>query len=254
MKVCVVQAPLEWEDVAANLEAFERRLATVERGDVIVLPELFTSGFTMKGKERAASFYKEVCARMQVWARERDALVMGSTVYEEEGHYYNRLVAAFPDGEIACYDKRHCFTMGEEHKHFTPGQDLLVVSFRGLRIATFICYDLRFPVWSRNTSGYDVAVYVANWPEARRKVWRVLLQARAIENQCYVVGVNCVGEDGNGLRYAGDSMVVSPKGEIVWAGTPFAEEVAMVTLDEADLRLFREKFPVLKDQDLFTLN
>ncbi len=143
--------------------------------------------------------------------------------------------------------------MGEEKEHFTAGNELLVFDYQGVRIAPFICYDLRFPVWSRNTCGYDLAVYVANWPEARRQPWQILLMARAIENQCYVIGVNRVGEDGVGLNYSGDSAVISPKGDVLVACEPFADEVKQVDIDLKALREFRVKFPVLEDRDEFTI-
>ena len=146
---------------------------------------MFSSGFSMEGKEKIASQYDNVCQRMQVWAENKQALVIGSTVFCVGRHFYNRLLAVFPSGETLTYDKRHRFTMGGENKHFVAGQQQLVFDYKGARFAPFICYDLRFPVWSRNVSGYDIAVYVANWPQARRSVWQTLLKARAIENQCY---------------------------------------------------------------------
>ena len=231
MNVAIVQAHLEWENVPVNLKLFNKRIAAIEGANIIVLPEMFVSGFTMKGKER----------------------VMGSTVYFEDEHYYNRLLVAFPDGKILHYDKKHLFTMGEEKEHFTAGNELLVFDYQGVRIAPFICYDLRFPVWSRNTCGYDLAVYVANWPEARRQPWQILLMGRAIENQCYVIGVNRVGEDGVGLSYSGDSAVISPKGDVLVACEPFADEVKQVDIDLKALREFRVKFPVLEDRDEFTI-
>lgn len=253
MNVAIVQAHLEWENVPLNLKLFNKRIGAIVGANVIVLPEMFVSGFTMNGKERVASFYETVYRSMQDWAREKNALIMGSMAYFENGHYYNRLLAAFPDGNVLHYDKKHLFTMGNEKDHFSAGNELLVFDYQGTRIAPFICYDLRFPVWSRNTSGYDLAVYVANWPEARRVPWQVLLKARAIENQCYVVGVNCVGEDGNGLRYSGDSVVISPKGEELIACEPFVDEVKQVDIDLRALREFRVKFPVLEDRDKFTI-
>lgn len=253
MNVFIVQASLVWEDVPANLCAFDRHLKSIGNADLIVLPEMFTSGFTMQAKEKVASRYEEVVQRMQVWAGETSALIMGSTIYGEENIYYNRLLAVFPEGEVLHYDKRHCFTMGEENKHFTPGKEPLVFDFRGVKIAPFICYDLRFPVWSRNTVGYDLAVYVANWPATRRIPWQVLLRARAIENQCYVVGVNRVGEDGNGLFYSGDSAVISPKGEELLVSPSCMDSIDFTTLDMDGLKAFRAKFPVLEDRDSFEI-
>ena len=253
MKVAIVQARLEWENVPLNLKLFNKRMSDINGVDIIVLPEMFSSGFTMTGKDQVAPFHEAVYRCMQDWADEKDALVMGSTIYFEDGHYFNRLLTAFPGGKVLHYDKRHRFTMGHEDEHFTAGHELLVFEYKGMKIAPFICYDLRFPVWSRNTSGYDLAVYVANWPEARRQPWQILLMARAIENQCYVIGVNRVGEDGVGLNYSGDSAVISPKGDVLVACEPFADEVKQVDIDLKALREFREKFPVLEDRDEFTI-
>ena len=169
----------------------------------------------------------------------------------ENGKYYNRLIAAFPEGNCRYYDKRHCFRMGGENEHFTPGDRQLTFEFRGVKIAAFICYDLRFPVWCRNTQNYDLAVFVADWPESRREVWKTLLKARAIENQAFVAGVNCVGEDDNGLTYSGDSMVADARGREVGSTSPGNEAIIRVELDIEKLRQFRKKFPVLDDRDDF---
>lgn len=253
MNIAIVQAPLIWEDVVGNLMAFDSRVLRVDKADVIVLPEMFASGFTMTGKEAVARRYADVCQRMRVWAANKQALVMGSTVFRAGKHYYNRLLAVFPSGEILTYDKRHCFTMGGEASHFVAGRQRLVFDYKGVRFAPFVCYDLRFPVWCRNTVGYDIAVYVANWPQARRNVWQTLLKARAIENQCYVVGVNRIGDDGAGLHYAGDSFVVSPKGEVVASCAPYADECRQVEVGMEELRDFRGRFPVLEDMDTFKI-
>ncbi len=253
MNVAIVQARLEWENVPVNLKLFNKRIAAIKGADMIVLPEMFASGFTMKGKEKVAPFYEAILQSMLEWAREKNALMMGSTICCENERYYNRLLAVFPDGKVLCYDKKHLFTMGEEKEHFTAGNELLVFDYKGMKIAPFICYDLRFPVWNRNVGGYDLAVYVANWPEPRRQPWQILLMARAIENQCYVVGVNCVGEDGIGLHYSGDSAIISPRGEVLVACDPFSEEVKQVDVDLKMLREFRKKFPVLEDRDEFTI-
>lgn len=251
--VALVQAELIWENVRGNLERFDERIGAIEGADLIVLPEMFSSGFTMTAKEKIAEYYEEVADRMKRWAEQKEALIIGSTVYREKEHYFNRLLAVGPDGETAVYDKRHCFTMGGEKEHFTPGDALLRINYKGFRIAAFICYDLRFPVWCRNTDRYDVAVFVANWPEARREVWKLLLKARAVENQAYVVGVNCVGKDGNGLSYAGDSVIVSPRGEVIASCLPYEDVVVSFGLDSDVLETFRSRFPVLDDRDIFYL-
>lgn len=262
MKIALVQTSLNWGNVDENIEHFNRLIGECRECDVILLPEMFVSGCMMVKqsvdvaeavKQRVALRFDEVCEWMQQWAEEQDALVMGSTVYATEGKYYNRLIAAFPDKSCKFYDKRHCFRMGGENEHFSAGNKSLIFDFRGVRIAAFICYDLRFPVWCRNTARYDLAVFVANWPESRREVWKILLQARAIENQAYVAGVNCVGIDNNGLRYSGDSALVDPRGQRIGRAEAFAEKVVVAELDMEKLREFRHKFAVLDDRDHFEL-
>ena len=260
MKIALVQSPLVWGKLQENLQNFDKKMAECEDCDVILLPEMFTSGCMMikksaevafAAKESVANAYPVVEEKMLAWAKRQHALVMGSTVYRENGKYYNRLIAAFPEGNCRYYDKRHCFRMGGENEHFTPGDRQLTFEFRGVKIAAFICYDLRFPVWCRNTQNYDLAVFVANWPESRREVWKTLLKARAIENQAFVAGVNCVGEDDNGLTYSGDSMVADARGMEIGSTSPGNEAIIRVELDIEKLRQFRKKFPVLDDRDDF---
>ncbi|MDR0544214.1 MAG: amidohydrolase [Odoribacteraceae bacterium] len=247
----LVQARLEWENVPANLERFDERLEKAAGAELIVLPELFASGFSMEAKVRVASFYEEIVGKMLGWSARYDALLVGSTVYRAGDLFFNRLVATFPDGDARHYDKRHRFAMGGEDRHFAAGREQVILLYKGIKIAPFICYDLRFPVWSRNTAGYDAAIYVANWPESRREAWQVLLKARAIENQAYAIGVNRVGTDGHGARHAGDSAVISPKGERVGGVDSWKDEVALVEMDMAAARDFRQRFPVLRDGDSF---
>ncbi|MDR2413433.1 MAG: amidohydrolase [Odoribacteraceae bacterium] len=249
--VALVQADLEWEAVRGNLARFDKRLEQAAGADMIVLPEMFASGFTMRGKEEVASHHEEIIAWMQARAAKHAALLVGSTVYKAADLFYNRLVAAFPDGETRHYDKRHRFAMGGEEEHFAAGKEQVTLLYKGIKIAPFICYDLRFPVWSRNATGYDVAVYTANWPESRREAWQILLKARAIENQAHVIGVNRVGVDGNGTRHAGDSAVISPKGKRLGGVPPMVDAVRLVEMDLLAAREFRERFPVLRDKDNF---
>lgn len=260
MKIALVQSSLVWGDIGRNLDDFRRRLADCDGSDVVLLPEMFPAGCMMVKKEagtvraereRIAVRYGEVEQKMQEWARKTGALVMGSTVCREGENYYNRLIAALPDGETKHYDKRHCFRMGGENEYYTPGRQRLVFEYKGIKIAAFICYDLRFPVWSRNVEGYDLAVYVANWPASRREVWQTLLRARAIENQCYVAGVNCVGTDDSGLLYAGDSMVVDAQGQVMAQAEAGHEVIVRAELSVERLHGFRERFPVLEDRDEF---
>lgn len=262
MKIALVQSALAWGQVERNLENFESKLSEPLGCDVVVLPEMFVSGCVMGKRPReeavaekaaVAACFGEVEERMSVWAGRQDAAVLGSTAVEEGGRFFNRLVVALPDGKRLYYDKRHCFRMGGESEHYSGGNRRLVFDFRGARIAPFVCYDLRFPVWSRNTEGYDLAVYVANWPASRREVWNVLLRARAIENQSFVAAVNCVGEDAGGLRYAGDSGLWDARGQVVAAAREYEEGIVVADCDLEALREFRRKFPVLEDRDEFRL-
>lgn len=237
LRVALVQATLAWGDVDANLTAFDHRIEQCGSCDVIVFPELFASGCEMKKTGRAEALQRkdEVAARydsirnvMGVWARRTGALVVGSTIYKEGGKYYNRLLAAFPDGTVLHYDKHNCFKKGS----FSPGSEQLVLEWKGWRLSTFICYDLRFPEWSRNTDTYDAALYIANWPASRADDWLRLLKERAVENKAYVIGVNCVGTDPAGLTYQGGSCVVSPAGKTVASCTDFQEDIRRVEISK----------------------
>ena len=219
VKVALVQAHLAWGDVAANLRDFDKRVRSCKGCDMIVFPELFTSGCEMKkrdkeeavcSKDGVASYYPLVIKRMRKWAKRSGALVVGSTIYKEEGKYYNRLLAVYPDGKYEYYDKHNCFKKGS----FSPGDRHLALEWKGIRFSTYICYDLRFPEWSWNHGEYDVAIYIANWPESRRDDWNRLLRERAIENEAYVIAVNCAGPDLTGLMYRGESCVIAPDGEV----------------------------------------
>lgn len=220
-RVALVQAELAWGDVDANLAAFEQRVEACRGCELIVFPELFPSGCEMKkktavsaadSKRKVAARYEEILEKMKTWAASSGALVIGSTIYASEGKYYNRLLAVFPDGHYRYYDKHNCFKKGS----FTPGDSHLILEWKGHRIATYICYDLRFPAWSRNDGKYDTAIYIANWPASRRDDWNRLLRQRAVENRAYILAVNCAGTDPAGLAYAGDSGLLAPDGE--WLG------------------------------------
>lgn len=252
-----------WGDVTKNLSRFDRKVAAVESCDIILLPEMFASGCITERLDKAdtearirtdAAQFDRIRQVMSDWAREKNAMVIGSAVCTENGCNYNRLIAALPDGSFRYYDKRHCFRMGGEDEHFSVGTKRLLIDFRGVRIAPFVCYDLRFPVWSRNTDEYDLAVYIANWPSARREAWQVLLRARALENQSFVAGVNCVGSDNAGLTYAGDSAVIDAGGAAIGSCRPFEEETEVVEIDVDRLHQFRHRFDVLKDRDAFTMD
>lgn len=257
LRVSLVQRSLEWEAPEANRAAFAAALAPLAgRSDLIVLPEMFTTGFSMAPERLAEAPAGPTSAWLMARARELEAAVTGSCIVRDEhGRYFNRLLWAQPDGVLRHYDKRHLFRMGGEHEHYSAGDAPLLLEWRGLRVCPLVCYDLRFPVWSRRRPAldYDLLLYVANWPAVRRNPWRALLPARAIENQAYVVGVNRIGEDGHGIAHAGDS------GAWDFAGEPLAElgaepGVRTVELDRGRLRAFRDRFPAHLDADGFILS
>lgn len=253
LRLTLIQQDIAWEDKQANLAATERQLAEVEDTDLIILPEMFTTGFSMKPEHLAEEEDGETLHFMQKMAANKQAAVTGSLIAKENGHYYNRLLWVYPDGSYHAYDKRHLFRMSEENKHYTAGNARLIVHYKGWRILPLICYDLRFPVWSRNDAGYDLLLYIANWPQSRSQVWETLLLARALENQVYVAGVNRIGEDGRGTHFSGNSMLIDAKGNklsTVPAGKPFRQTI---TISLGKLNHFRNKFPVDKDRDAFAL-
>lgn len=231
-RVAHVQPHLAWGDVEANLSAFEKRVQQCKDCDVIVFPELFTSGCEMKkknkeeaigSKDKVASYYSATIKKMKKWAKQSNALVIGSTIYKEAGKYYNRLLAVFPNGEYQYYDKHNCFKKGS----FSPGEKQLTLNWRGHRFATYICYDLRFPEWSRNDGRYDTAIYIANWPASRSIDWNKLLLERAVENKAYVIAVNCAGTDLAGIDYAGESTLIAPNGEVQAKSQDYKEDIVI---------------------------
>lgn len=255
LTVTLVQADLIWRNPAANRRHLENQLSQLQaRTDLVVLPEMFTTGFTMEPETVAEAAQGPTLEWMQNQAQHLQAAVVGSVVVASDGHYFNRLYWAQPDGVVHRYDKRHLFRMGGEHQHYRAGEMPLLVTWRGWRICPLVCYDLRFPVWSRHREGldYDVLLYIANWPKVRRHPWQVLLQARAIENLSYCVGVNRFGTDGLGYEHSGDSTVLDFKG-LPLLEAPEREWQGSVTLDHAALREFRRKFPAHLDADGFSL-
>lgn len=252
LTITLIQSALHWQNKAANFEKNERIFETLGKTDLVILPEMFTTGFTMQPEQLAEDFPGESVDWMATQARRLNAVITGSIAVRESGHYYNRLIWMRPSGEYETYDKRHLFRMAGEDKHYSAGQKRLIVEYKGWRICPLVCYDLRFPVWSRNRNDYDLLIYVANWPRVRRDPWRALLPARAIENLCYVVGVNRVGEDGNGFAHSGDSMVIGPKGNSLFHSAD--EEISpTITLSSEALIKFRERFPAHKDADDFVI-
>jgi predicted amidohydrolase len=254
LRLALLQTELVWHDPAANRAHFEQLLARVGETDLVILPEMFTTGFSME----SAALAEPADGPTAVWLREQaqriGAVVTGSViVQDEDGQHRNRLLWATPEGELLHYDKRHLFRMAGEHEHYAPGEQRLVVTLKGWRIRPLICYDLRFPVWSRARGDTDLLLYVANWPAPRRGHWNRLLPARAIENLCYVAAVNRIGSDGNGHPYAGDSQVLDFQGEpLVEAGA--AAGIFHTTLSTAALAGYRERFPAQRDADAFRLD
>jgi omega-amidase len=260
MNITLLQPDLYWHDPVANRAMLEEHIFGLsEPTDLIVLPEMFTTGFTMAAAAVAEPMNLTTFRWLKQMAAQTGAVVTGSYVVQEKGQYFNRLIWMQPDGQFDIYDKRHLFRMAGEDTIYTPGTNRIVKVWKDWRICPLICYDLRFPVWSRNTRSdsssfeYDLLLYVANWPAARRNAWNVLLQARAIENLSYVVGVNRVGTDGHGHLYSGDSAVIDYKGEVLFRQSD-SEIAHQQTLSLDELRAFRTKFPADLDADSFTIS
>jgi omega-amidase len=290
LTITTIQSNLHWEDKAANLQMFEDKIRQLQqKTELVILPEMFSTGFSMQPEKLAEKMDGITITWMKKLSAEKKIILTGSLIIEDEGNYYNRLVWMLPNGQYGFYDKRHLFAYGQEDQHYTPGNKRLIASVKGWKINLQVCYDLRFPVWSRQKPDattladlvaseleakdfplppaeeggasvvtpdwvpeYDVLVYVANWPERRNHAWKTLLQARAIENQCYVVGVNRVGNDGNGIYHTGDSMIVDAMGSVMYT-KPDIEDIFTITLQKEPLDEIRNKLPFLKDADRFII-
>ncbi len=250
LTVTIVQSELVWEDPAANLELFDRSLdGLAGKTDLVVLPEMFATGFSMTPQPVAQTMDSTAVRWLQETAATLEAHLVGSLMIVEGGRYYNRLMWVSPAGDLRTCDKRHLFRMLGEEKVYTGGRTLLTMEVRGWKIRPFVCYDLRFPAWSRNLdNAYDASIFVANWPAKRAEHWRALLEARAIENLSYVVGVNRVGTDGNGLAYSGDSTVIDPVGNTLFT-IHNEPAVRTVTLSREILENWRRDFPAWMDAD-----
>lgn len=253
LKLALLQTKLHWESVEDNLKTIERKMKLLpDVLDIIVLPEMFSTGFTMNPSKVAETNSGEAMTLLKKLSADKGFAICGSFAAKENGSYFNRFFWIF-EGKLECsYDKRHLFRMAEEHKVYYQGVNDIRIKFKGWNIMPRVCYDLRFPVWSRS-SDVDLQIYVANWPAARVAAWDKLLLARAIENQCYVAGVNRVGEDGNGIAYCGHSVVIDPKGGEMTAAANESEEWIFSTLELDALNDFRKKFPVALDADQFEI-
>ncbi|MGB3091147.1 MAG: nitrilase family protein [Chitinophagaceae bacterium] len=268
LTITTIQANLHWEDKAANLQMLEEKINSIkEKTEIVVLPEMFSTGFSMKPELLAETMEGETLQWMKRIAAEKKIILTGSLIIADTGQtgtagpcYFNRLIWMLPNGQCGIYDKRHLFAYAGEDNHYTAGTKRLIASVKGWKINLLVCYDLRFPVWARQTPSlpgegeaeYDVLIYVANWPERRIHAWKTLLQARAIENQCYVVGVNRVGKDGKDIYYSGESMIIDPLGEVLYTKKD-QEDIFTLTLDKTKLQAVRGKLPFLKDADDFRI-
>jgi len=255
LKVTVFQGYLFWENIDKNLQNISLRLSNIRvKTDLIILPEMFNTGFTMNAEQLAEPMNGKTMQWMQKTAAEFECVVTGSLIIKDNGRYYNRLIWMRADGSFECYDKRHLFTMAKENLVYTPGQKKLIVELNGWKIRPVICYDLRFPIWLRNKNAeYDLLIVVANWPEKRSLHWRTLIPARAVENQSYVIGVNRVGHDGNEVYHSGDSTCIDPNGNVVYYKRD-EEDVYTFTINREELIKTRRVFPFLKDADNFDIN
>lgn len=268
LTVTIVQTRIHWENKKENLEMLTHKIESIkEKTEVIILPEMFSTGFSMQPGLLAEKMNGETIEWMKKTATSKKIILTGSIIIEEEEKFYNRLIWMLPNGEYGKYDKRHLFAFADEDKHYSAGNKRLIAQVKGWKLNLLVCYDLRFPVWARQAPSqppnireekaarpeFDVLIYVANWPERRITAWKTLLQARAIENQCYVIGVNRVGQDGNNIQYNGYSMIIDPLGEILYQKQN-EEDVFTYTLQKEVLNEVREKFPFWRDADHFTIS
>lgn len=259
LRVALAQTALHWHNPGANRLHFQSLIekSFIEKGnpniDLWILPEMFTSGFSMHSSELAEEHGGPTAQWMLTLSKQVNATIMGSVITREGHHFFNRLYVAHPDGLLQHYDKRHLFRMADEHQHYSAGKNRIIVEVKGWKLCPLVCYDLRFPVWSRNaTLEYDIAIYVANWPGVRSNAWDILLAARAVENHAYCIGVNRVGQDGNGIDYLGHSAVYSPKAECLLK--LYDDEIGIVDLHKETLTAYRKAFPAWKDGDRFIIN
>ncbi len=252
--VSCIQTNLVWEDKEQNFKNFENKIQQLPlETQLVILPEMFTTGFSMNPKDLAETMDGESMIWLKRQAIISKKIIIGSIIINENRNTYNRLIATFPDGKQFIYNKRHLFRMAGEHNQYTSGTSKLIFDIDNWSVFPLICYDLRFPVWSRNRNDYNILIYIANWPESRSYAWKSLLVARAIENQSFVIGVNRVGTDGNRINHSGDSMVINPYGQIIAQAEPNIEQILNVELSYEDIDKIRKKFPAYLDSDEFEI-
>jgi predicted amidohydrolase len=255
MKITIIQPETIWEDKASNFYKIEQIIGNLsEASDIIVLPEMFTTGFTLNAEKLAEEFNGETLKWMSDLSLKGNFAICGSFIIRLAGEFYNRFSFVTPENKCLYYDKRHLFSLGGENEVYSCGKIRHVINYNSFRILPIVCYDLRFPVWCRNRGDYDILICVASWPDVRREAWNSLLKARAIENQCYVVGVNRVGTDNEGVNHAGESVVLNPLGWILGKVDEYTEGSATVDISMSELQHFREKFPFWKDSDDYSIN
>lgn len=254
LNTALLQVDMKWEDIAQNRSLFEKKIKELpQEVDLIILPEMFTTGFSMNAANLAEPVEGPTFQWMRKIASEKKAAITGSIIVSENGNYYNRLLFIHPDGTFQKYDKRHTFTLARENETYSSGKERLIVEFKGWRICPLVCYDLRFPVWARNTEDYDLLIYVANWPATRIAAWDTLLKARGIENMSYCIGVNRVGRDGNDLEYVGHSAAYDCLGKKISGDHEDTEFTEVVELDKSHLEATRSQLKFLQDRDKFTV-
>lgn len=254
LKTVLMQTDLVWENTKANRKNFKQKFESLpEDIDLIVLPEMFTTGFTMNAEAVAETMEGKSVAWLTKCAQEFNVAITGSLIIKEDNQFYNRLIFAFPNGTMSTYDKRHTFSLAGEDKVFTSGKEKVIIDYKGWKICSLICYDLRFPIWSRNVEDYDIVLYVANWPKPRIAAWDSLLKARAIENMCYSIGVNRIGIDDKQIEYCGHSAIYDVLGNPLNTIRPNKEQIEIIELDKKHIDYYRGKLKFLNDKDTFTI-
>jgi len=253
LQITIIQKDLVWQNAKENRNELDKMLASIQNVDLIILPEMFTTGFSMTPKPIAETMDGDSIAWMKKKSKEFDTAIVGSLIIVENELYFNRMLFVHPNGKIEQYDKRHAFALAGENEAFTTGDLKLIVDYKGWKICPLICYDLRFPVWSRNVENYDLLIYAANWPRPRINAWNTLLKARAIENMSYCIGANRVGVDANGYEYSGNSIAIDFLGNELTEVSEDKEEIIYATLNKNKLMALRTKLPFLEDRDTFTI-